>query len=104
MMIEAVYNHLFEFASGSIEKRFAKELPLKEDATPLEQLHHRLQTKEGKKIYAQRKSTVEPVFGIIKQVLGFRQFLLRGFEKAKGEWSLVAIAYNLKRLHTIQTA
>lgn len=87
-----------------IEKRFAKELPQKEDATPLEQLHHRLQTKEGKKIYAQRKSTVEPVFGIIKQVLGFRQFLLRGFEKAKGEWSLVAIAYNLKRLHTIQTA
>ena len=87
-----------------IEKRFSHSEPLKENATPIEQLHHRLQTNEGKKIYAKRKSTVEPVFGIIKQVLGFRQFLLRGFEKAKGEWNLVAIAYNLKRLHTLQTA
>ncbi len=64
-------------------------------------MKHRLQTKEGKAIYAQRKSTVETTFGIIKHVIGFRQFMLRGLEKAKGEWNLVCIAYNLKRLHTI---
>ena len=65
-------------------------------------MKHRLQTKEGKQIYAQRKSTVEPTFGVIKHVMGFRQFMLRGFEKAKGEWNLICIAYNLKRLHTIR--
>jgi len=66
------------------------------------QASHRLKTQEGKKLYAKRKSTVEPVFGIIKSVMGFRQFMMRGVEKAKGEWNLVAICWNIKRLHKIR--
>jgi len=85
----------------SLEERFKEVDPLSENPTPVERMKHRLQTKEGKAIYAQRKSTIEPIFGIIKQVMGFRQFLLRGFEKVQGEWNLVCLAYNLKRLHTL---
>ena len=84
-----------------LEERFKEADPLPENPTLVEQMKHRLQTKEGKQIYAERKSTVEPVFGIIKHVMGFRQFMLRGFEKAQGEWNLICIAYNLKRLHTM---
>ena len=61
----------------------------------------KLKTPEGKTIYRQRACTVEPVFGIIKAVLGFRQFLLRGLAKVTGEWNLVCLAYNLKRLHRL---
>jgi hypothetical protein len=50
---------------------------------------------------ALRKSTVEPVFGIIKSVMGFRQFMLRGLDAVRGEWTLVCMAWNLKRLHTL---
>jgi hypothetical protein len=64
-------------------------------------MKHRLKTIAGKAIYATRKSTVEPVFGLIKEVMGFRQFSLRGFESVKGEWDLVCIAWNLKRLHVL---
>lgn len=85
-----------------LEERFKEAEPLPENPTPTERMKHRLQTQEGKQIYAERKSTVEPVFGIIKHIMGFRQFMLRGFEKAKGEWNLMCIAYNLKRLHTIR--
>jgi transposase len=67
----------------------------------VKRMRHRLKTLEGKARYAQRKSTVEPVFGIIKNVLGFRQFLLRGLQAVTGEWTLVCIAYNLKRLHVL---
>jgi len=84
-----------------LEDRFQEVQALPEDATNIEKMKHRLQTKEGKEIYALRKSMVEPVFGVIKHVMGFRQFMLRGFEKSKGEWNLMCIAYNLKRLHTI---
>lgn len=84
-----------------LEDRFREPQELPEDATDIEKMKYRLQTKEGKAIYALRKSMVEPVFGVIKHVMGFRQFMLRGFEKAQGEWSLMCIAYNLKRLHTI---
>lgn len=63
----------------------------------------RLRTALGKAIYGLRKSTVEPVIGIIKEVLGFRQFSLRGEAAASGEWVLVCLAYNLKRLHTLTT-
>ena len=59
---------------------------------------HRLQTLQGKALYALRKHTPEPVFGIIKSELGFRQFLLRGLEGAPGEWKLVTMAWNLKRM------
>jgi transposase len=61
----------------------------------------KLKTPEGRKLYRQRASTVEPVFGIIKAALGFRQFRLRGIRKVTGEWSLVCLAYNVKRLHRL---
>ena len=84
-----------------LEERFKKEESLPKNPTSLEKMKHRLQTKEGKMIYAKRKSTIETTFGVIKHVMGFRQFMLRGVEKVKGEWNLVCLAYNLKRLHTI---
>ena len=84
-----------------LEERFKEADPLPPDPTSVEKMKHRLQTKEGKAIYAERKSVIEPIFGIIKHIMGFRQFMLRGFNKAQGEWSLVCMAYNLKRLHTI---
>lgn len=64
---------------------------------------HRLATSEGKKLYALRKQIPEPVFGIIKSALGFRQFLLRGLDKVRGEWSLVIIAWNMKRMFALNT-
>ena len=84
-------------------ERFAEPLPLSEHATAAERASHRLKTQEGKCLYAKRKSTVEPVFGIIKHVMGFRQFMLRGAKKVKSEWDLVAICWNIKRLHAIKT-
>ena len=65
-------------------------------------MREKLKTDEGRRLYAKRKQTVEPVFGIIKEVLGFRQFLLRGLEKVRGEWSLMCLAYNVKRLWALQ--
>jgi hypothetical protein len=65
---------------------------------------HRLKTPAGRKLYAQRKHTAEPVFGIIKSVLGFRQFLLRGLDKVRGEWNLVTLAWNLKRMFALVPA
>ena len=74
---------------------------LPEDASVKEQMAHKLRTDIGKALYRLRKSTVEPVIGIIKEILGFRQFSLRGLVAAAGEWSLVCLAYNFKRLHTL---
>lgn len=82
-------------------ERFAKPPVLPEDADSVARMKYRLKTPSGKAIYAQRKVTSEPVFGIIKAVMGFRSFLLRGFEAAKGEWSLICMAYNIKRLHVL---
>ena len=65
---------------------------------PVVRMKHYMKTKEGKEAYAKRKSTVEPVFGIIKHVMGFRQFSMRGCDAASGEWTLVSIAWNLKRM------
>ena len=62
----------------------------------------KLKTDAGKERYRLRNQTVEPVFGIIKSVLGFRGFSLRGVEQVKGEWNLVALAYNCKRLHRLR--
>ena len=76
--------------------------PLAEDASVKEQMAYKLRTEIGNELYRLRKSTVEPVIGIIKEVLGFRQFSLRGLFAAGGEWTLVCLAYNLKRLHTLQ--
>ena len=75
--------------------------PPTQDASPKEKMAYKLQTEIGHAIYRLRKSTIEPVIGIIKEVLGFRQFSLRGLEAAAGEWCLVCLAFNLKRLHTL---
>jgi DDE family transposase len=71
------------------------------DASPKEQMAYKLRTAVGQAIYRLRKCTVEPVIGIIKDTLGFRQFSLRGLAAAAGEWGLVCLAYNLKRLHVL---
>jgi hypothetical protein len=88
----------------SLSDRFADDPPAPENPTPLEAMRYLLQTKEGKKRYALRKQTPEPVFGIIKSVLGFRQFTLRGLDKVRGEWSLVSTAWNLKRMFALGRA
>jgi len=75
--------------------------PPSEDASPMVKMAYKLQTKIGKAIYRLRKCTVEPVIGIIKEILGFRQFSLRGLASAAGEWCLVCLAFNLKRLHVL---
>ena len=72
------------------------------EARAKEKMAYKLQTEIGKAIYALRKETVEPVIGIIKEVLGFRQFSLRGLWAVTGEWCLVCLAFNLKRWHTLQ--
>ena len=87
----------------SLDERFAAPPPAPEHPTPVEAMAHRLQTPEGKRLYALRKHTPEPVFGIIKSVLGFRQFLLRGLDNVRGEWSLVTMAWNMKRMFAMNT-
>jgi transposase len=76
--------------------------PLPKGATRVDKMKRKLKTKVGKAIYAARKCLVEPVFGQIKQARGFRQFLLRGKEKIKGEWALVCLTHNILRLHAVQ--
>jgi transposase len=87
-----------------LSERFAPAPPAPENPTPVEAMAHRLKTKEGKALYALRKHTPEPVFGVIKSALGFRQFSLRGLEKVRGEWSLVTMAWNLKRMFVLAAA
>lgn len=82
--------------------RFVDPAPLPENAELIDKMRNKLKTVEGRKVYAQRKSTVEPVFGIIKNVLGFRQFSLRGLEAVSGEWTLVSIAWNIKRMFAMK--
>jgi transposase len=86
----------------SWRERFAQQPePPAEDASLIVKMAYKLRTVIGKRIYVLRKSTVEPVIGIIKETLGFRQFSLRGLLAAAGEWCLVCLAYNLKRLHIL---
>jgi len=85
----------------SLSERFAEAPPAPDNPTPVEAMVHRLKTPEGKKLYALRKHIPEPVFGIIKSVLGFRQFLLRGLDHVRGEWNLVTMAWNLKRMFAL---
>jgi transposase len=77
----------------------AKRGPLPKGATRVDRMKQKLKTKVGKAIYAARKCVVEPVFGQIKQARGFRQFLLRGKEKVKGEWALLCMTHNVLRLY-----
>ena len=82
----------------TLEARFAQVPEAPKDPDSVDAMAHRMKTEAGKKFYAQRKSTVEPVFGIIKEVMGFRRFMLRGLDTVQGEWTLVCMAFNLKRL------
>ena len=83
-------------------ERFTEPAPLPRDASPVDAMAHRLKTKTGRADYALRKQTVEPVFGIIKHVMKFRQFLLRGKQQVAHKWSLVALAWNLKRMNALK--
>tara|TARA_B100002003_G_C14098715_1_gene528417 strand:+ start:23 stop:1381 length:1359 start_codon:yes stop_codon:yes gene_type:complete len=86
----------------SWQERFARQPePPPEDASPIVKMAYKLKTHIGKQIYGLRKSTVEPVIGIIKEALSFRQFSLRGLWAVAGEWRLMCLAYNLRRLHTL---
>lgn len=86
----------------SLNERFAEPEPLPDHAAAVTEMKHRLKTQDGRALYGKRKSTIEPVFGIIKAVMGFRQFLLRGVEAVCGEWDLVCMAWNLKRLQALR--
>jgi transposase len=88
----------------SWQDRFAAAPPAPESPSPLQAMAHRLSSPEGRKLYALRKQTPEPVFGIIKSVMGFRRFSLRGLEQVKGEWSLVTMAWNVKRMFALTPA
>ena len=83
-------------------ERFANPAAPPPEATPVERMAHRLKTTAGRAAYALRKQTVEPVFGIIKSVMGFRQFLTRGMENVQNEWTLVCLAWNLKRMAALR--
>lgn len=87
----------------SWKQRFAADPKSPPDsASPLQKMAHRLKTQRGRKLYALRKQTPEPVFGIIKSVMGYRQCLLRGLESVKGEWNLVSLSWNIKRMFALQ--
>ena len=80
-------------------ERFAADAPEPETQDPVLRMAHQLGTPAGRALYGLRKQTVEPVFGIIKRVMGWRQMSMRGLAKAQGEWSLVTMAWNIKRMH-----
>ena len=80
------------------EDRFTEPPPLTEPASDVDRMKHQLKTIQGRALYALRKQTVEPVFGIIKSIMCFRQFLLRGLAAVRGEWTLVTMAWNIKRM------
>ena len=83
-------------------ERHSEPAALPDNATPVQAMSHRLKTQAGRARYALRKQTIEPVFGIIKSVMGFRRFSLRGLNKVTGEWTLVCMAWNLKRLAVLR--
>jgi transposase len=85
-------------------ERFAPDPSAPETDDPMSLMEHRLKTQAGRALYALRKQTVEPVFGIIKQVMGFRQFSMRGLDKVSGEWTLATLAWNLKRMNVLRMA
>jgi transposase len=87
-----------------LAQRLSEPPAVADDAGAVDRMKHRLRTAEGRQVYAKRKCTVEPTFGIIKSVLGFRQFLLRGLQAVQHEWTLVCIGWNMKRLHRLQMA
>jgi transposase len=87
-----------------VMERFAPDAPAPETTDPLTRMVHQLGTQAGRALYKLRKQTVEPVFGIIKRVMGWRQMSMRGLDKANGEWNLVTMAWNIKRMHVLRGA
>jgi len=87
-----------------VMQRFAPDASEPQSQEPFTQMAHRLATKAGRALYALRKQTVEPVFGIINQVMGWRQMSMRGLAQAQGEWNLVTLAWNIKRMHVLRAA
>jgi hypothetical protein len=87
-----------------LSERFAKAPMPPQNPTPVQAMVHRLNTPQGRKLYALRKQIPEPVFGIIKSVMGFRQFLLRGIDNVRSEWNLVTMAWNVKRMFVLEGA
>jgi transposase len=78
-----------------------KRGPLPQGATRVHKMTRKLQKKAGAAVYAARKAIVEPVFGQIKQARGFRQFLLRGINKVRGEWALVCATHNILKMYRL---
>lgn len=87
-----------------VMERFAAEAPAPPTDDPRQRMLHRLGTRAGRALYGLRKCTVKPVFGIIKRVMGWRQMSPRGPAQAQGDWSLVTMAWNIKRLHVLRAA
>jgi transposase len=85
-----------------VMERFAPDAPEPEKPTAMQRMAYELSTQAGRALYALRKQTAEPVFGIIKHVMGWRQMSMRGLDKAQGEWSLVTMAWNIKRMHVMR--
>jgi transposase len=85
-------------------ERFATEEPPPDSDDAVTRMAHRLKTKAGRARYALRKQTIEPVFGIIKHVMSWRGMSMRGLAKARGEWSLITLVWNIKRLHVLRSA
>lgn len=87
-----------ESRSGWLSRRLAPPSVLPDDPTALQKMRYRLATPECEAAYGLRKRTVELTFGIIKQVVRFRQFLVRGLKNVKAEWGLLCLAFNMKQM------
>ena len=85
-------------------ERFASDSAEPQTTDAVVQMAHRLGTQAGRALYSLRKQTVEPVFGIIKRVMGWRQMSMRGLAKTQGEWSLVIMDWNIKRMDVLRWA
>lgn len=94
--------HRRETHSGWLERRLTPPSVMPQNPTAVDTMRHRLSTPAGRAAYGLRKCSVEPCFGIIKQVMRFRQFLTRGLNNVKGEWGLVCLAFNLKRMAALK--
>ena len=110
LIVDAAGNRHTHLATGSSGRRrrydfrpAKTEVPVKKPkAEWLKVMAAKLDREEGRALYRLRQQTVEPVFGIIKAALGFTGFSLRGLDKVAGEWDLVALSYNCKRLHKLK--
>ncbi len=102
--IKALISTRREKHNSYLQTILEKDTESEECNSPVEKMNKLLKSKEGAEIYKKRKHTVEPVFGIIKEILGFRRFLLRGEDETNAEWSLVCMGYNLKRLFNLKMA